>query len=135
MKTKAKALGYGGTSSGWQIDGKHSKVVLTRSDSVEFVITGFGGSSHGMDPSSVITLYKLTVNKKDDREITTMETGGFGSSKTKENDDKKDFNVKKVGDKTIFVITGRLQPGEYAFINMMEMGQDQTVKAYCFRVQ
>lgn len=129
LKSKVKALGYGGFSSGFEIKGSNSTIVITTKDAAEFVLSG----NTMMDPSQTTSLYKLKNNKNSREVVMTQHKGMFGKSDDKDN--KINFNVKKDGNNYVFVVSEKLEAGEYAFINMMSRSADQSMKVYCFSVK
>jgi hypothetical protein len=86
-----------------------------------------------MDPSKFIMLYKLKPGKGI-REAVLQQTTGF-SGKEKESADKITFNLKKVEGKMFFVFIQKLQPGEYAFISMLNMNSANEFEVFCFQIE
>lgn len=108
LKTKMRALGFGGVGSNYVIDGARSAVRIKAGSDTRFAVKLSGM----MDPSSLIKLYRLDPQKKS-REISMTNQ----SSK-----DIIDCNVQKSGnDVYILVPSIRLTPGEYGFQNAMMM--------------
>ena len=124
MNTKIGMMGRG--SVAYVVEGPNSRVTLVASNRSQFIITDL--ASTFMDPTAMMPLYRIKSGKKQ-REI-PMPGGGRSNES-----DKIDYELKKAGEKYIFVVIQPLPPGEYAFVNMMSMGQGQSLTAYCFRVQ
>ena len=124
MKTRYAMMGAG--SFGYIIEEPTSRVTLVAANRSQFIVTDL--SSGLMDPAAMMPLFRLKTGKKQ-REI-VMGMGG-----RMDDSEKVDFELKKIGEKYIFVLLQPLPPGEYAFVNMMSMGQSQTVTAYCFKVR
>jgi hypothetical protein len=132
MSTKVKALGYGGMSSQYVIEGGSSAVNIPSADTIEFVVTG---GNTMMDPSQMFALYPLDANKRQRSAVMMQGKGLLGKNKKAE---KISCLLKKVNDKYVLVVPVKLEPGEYAFINTMPSGgsgYDQAYDAYCFAVK
>lgn len=129
VSTKVKVLGLGGMSSQYVIEGNTSTVNVPVADTTEFVVTG---SSNFADPSQMMSLYMLDVNKKQ-RSAVMAEAKYFGKNKEA---GKINCLLKKINDKYVLVVPVKLAPGQYAFINSMGGGgMDQQYDAYCFTVR
>jgi len=132
IATRVKALGYGGMSSNYVIDGNTSSVIVPVADSMEFVVTG---GNQMMDPSQMMSLYLLDANKKQRTAVVAQAKGLFGKNKEA---GKITCLLKKINDKYVLVVPVKLQPGQYAFINLMGGGGgagDISYDAYCFAVR
>jgi hypothetical protein len=132
MSTKVKALGYGGMSTQYVIEGGSSAVNIPSADTIEFVVTGGNAM---MDPSQMFSLYMLDAKKNQRSAIMAQGGGLLGKNKKKE---KISCLLKKVNDKYVLVVPVKLEAGQYAFINTMPSGgggMDQTFDAYCFAVK
>ena len=132
ISTKIKALGYGGMSSQYVIEGGSSAVNIPSADTTEFVVTG---GNQLMDPSQMFSLYPLDAGKKQRAAVLAQGKGLLGKNKQAE---KISCLLKKVNDKYVLVVPVKLEPGQYAFINTMPSGgggMDQTFDAYCFAVK
>lgn len=126
IKTKA-VMGFGSSGVVYAIEGKNSSVAIVAVEKPEFVITGMQ-SNMGMTSSQLMPLYKFNNSKKQ-REAaleTQKQSGEFKSV---------EYNLKKAGDKVIFQLVGKPEPGEYAFINMMSATGGREYTAYCFRIE
>lgn len=157
MKARTKLGGMGGYSNAYVIEGAKSRVSVPSEENLQFVLTRDGDSGEGtapdtvingvnvqemmgelMDPSRNISLYKMTI-EKDTRKAVMQESGGMFSMKMKEGAEKVSFDVRKVKGGYMFVISKKLKPGEYAFIDLMGGGSgggmDQSFTAFCFRVE
>jgi hypothetical protein len=145
MDTKTKMGGFGGSESGYEMEGEKSTVRLTSGSNLSFVFAnGASGKSSStamrdsmmrangmdpsmmqsmMDPSNTISLYKAETGK-DKRKVVMQKSPGaspFGSKKT-QSSDKFTFSVKKVREGYWeLVIDKPLSKGEYVF-TMMNMG-------------
>ena len=146
MDTKIKMGGFGGTESGYEIEGEKSPVRLKSGSNLSFIFsTGASARSssstamrdsmmraNGMDPSmmqsmtdpsNMISLYKAETGK-DKRKILMQKSPGaspFGSKKM-QSGDKFTFSVKQIREGYWeLVIDKPLSKGEYAF-TMMNMG-------------
>jgi hypothetical protein len=132
MSTKVKALGYGGMSSQYVIEGGSSSVNIPSADTIEFVVTGGNAM---MDPSQMFALYPLDASKR--QRSAVMAQGGGILSKNKKAE-KISCLLKKINDKYVLVVPSKLEAGQYAFINTMPAGgsgMDQRFDAYCFSVK
>lgn len=133
ISTRVKALGYGGMSQQYVIDGNTSSMNIPAADTIEFVVTGGNAM---MDPSQMMSLYALSANKKQ-RAATLAQGGGILKGKNKQAE-KISCLLKKINDKYVLVVPVKLEPGQYAFINTMPSGgggMDQSYDAYCFTVK
>ena len=145
MDTKTKMGGFGGSESGYEMEGEKSMVRLNSGSNFSFIYsTGASRSSsstamrdsmmraNGMDPSmmqsmtdpsNMISLYKAETGK-DKRKILIQKSPGaspFGSKKM-QSSDKFTFSVKKIKEGYWeLVIDKPLSKGEYVF-TMMNMG-------------
>lgn len=137
MKTKMKAMGFGGASAAYTIEGAKSTVRIKTGDSIYFVIkTG----NTMMDPSMTLQLYKFE-SKKDSRDA-MMSTQGGMMNKKKNNAGTAgvQFNLKKSGNDVYIIIPGStFTPGEYGFLNTMMMnhtgGSYPTYVVFAFAVE
>lgn len=146
MENKTKIIG--GSSNSYNIEGDKSHVRFSSGSNISFVFskgsTSSGSSSPrsdsmmkangldpnmmdemggGADPSTALTLYKVTP-EKNNRKIYLVKVGGyFSTGKNKlQNSDKITFSVKKIRNGYWeLVIDKPLSKGEYAF-TMMGMG-------------
>ena len=146
MDTKIKMGGFGGSESGYEIEGEKSTVRLNNGSSLSFVFsTGASARSSSStsmrdsmmrangidpsmmqsmtDPSNMITLYKAETGK-DKRKILMQKSPGaspFGSKKV-QSSDKFTFSVRKIREGYWeLVIDKSLPKGEYAF-TLMNVG-------------
>ena len=149
METKTKLGGMAGMENAYIMDGEASTVRLNSGNSLSFIYsTGGGGEKKSspqmdsmmrangvdpammsggygttMDPSSMITLYKVETDKGS-RKILLMKSPGaipFGSKKMKSSD-KYTFSVKKIKEGYWELVVDKSLPkGEYAF-SVMSMG-------------
>lgn len=147
MDTKTKLGGMAGAESAYLLEGETSTARLNSGSSLSFIYsTGAGekksspqmdsmmrangvdsaimsGYGTTMDPSSMITLYKVETDKGS-RKILLMKSPGampFGSKKMKSSD-KYTFSVKKIKDGYWELVVDKTLPkGEYAF-SVMSMG-------------
>jgi len=147
MDTKTKMGGFGGSESGYSIDGTKSAVRLSSGNNLSFVFstgssstTSSGKSDSAMkangidpsmmsgmggmtDPANRITLYKVDIEKGERKVLLQKNPGAnpFGSHKM-QSSDKYTFSAKKIRDGYWeLVIDKPLPKGEYAF-TMMDMG-------------
>ena len=101
--SKGFARGHIGVSA----VGPSSSVIYSTKSGSSFIVK----IDPGVDPESVITLYKFTVKKKN-RIIDILSTGFY---KTRYEDQQIiKLNFKKVQD-GVYIITANLEPGEYFF--------------------
>jgi hypothetical protein len=132
MSSKVKALGYGGMSMQYVIEGNASSMNIPVADTTEFVVTGGNAM---MDPSQMLSLYPLDASKRQRSAVMAQGKGLLGKNKQAE---KISCLLKKINDKYVLVVPVKLEPGQYAFINTMPSGgsgMDQTFDAYCFAVK
>lgn len=115
LKSKAKALGYGGIKQTFELDGDKSSVRLAAKDTISFIVTLNDG-----EPSAWFNLYKAEVKKKK-RIANWSDQKVFGKSGA--DDDVISFSVRKIGDKAFEIIpSAKLKAGEYLFINKASLG-------------
>lgn len=135
QKMKAKAMGYGGTSSFILLTGCCSPVVT--SSTPTFVIK----VEADVDPESVIFLRKIEKANKKGREIEMSRISAFAAygakgKSVKKNDSGLEFT--KISDGVYsFVPVAPLTPGEYAFLNVSQggaMGGGSNSLIYAFGV-
>ena len=121
MKQKSKALGFGGNQMGYFMDGARSNMVVGGSAQKIFVVKMAGGMMGG-DPTMMIHLYRFE-SVKGGRQSLIMEQGGvFNRGKSKSNANEIALNVQKKKDDVFLLIPAEnLKPGEYAFMNQMQM--------------
>jgi hypothetical protein len=130
ITTKAKALGYGGVSSQYVIEGNASTVKIPGADTTEFIVTGGNAM---MDPSQMLSLYPLDASKRQRSAVMMQGKGLLGKNKEA---GKISLLVKKNNDRYVLVVPVKLEPGEYAFINIVGGGgMNQTFEAFCFSVK
>jgi hypothetical protein len=128
MKSKIKVMG-GGTVV-YQIEGGRSSVRINsekiNSELSSFVITITSGTMMS-DPSMTLKLYKLE-SKKSKREAPIGQYGGSSKSNSQV-----DLKFKKLKDGVFeIVVSGKLEKGEYGFMNMNAMGQTGNIPLYTF---
>lgn len=114
MKTRLKALGYGGATGAYEVKGAKSSVRLRSDQKMEFVVRV---ASLQVDPSSVIQLVSLQA-EKDKRRLVTVKVSplGIGGSTTDNNAGAIQFNTTKHGESSLKIAPAQpLAPGEYAF--------------------
>jgi hypothetical protein len=121
MVTKTKLLGFGGASNYYPIDNEKSPVRIPASESVAFVINpGEGGFMGMMDPSQLISLYKVE-SKGSARQLTVQSGGGMFSSGKNKSSSALALSFRKSGNVIEITTTKPLEKGEYAF-QLMTMG-------------
>jgi hypothetical protein len=143
LEIKTKMAGFGGSESGYSMDGEKSTIRLTDANNLSFVLAASSSThsplltdsalkangidpasykemtSSANDPSTKITLYKLDI-EKGKRKIYLQKGGGIANKKI-QTSDKYTFSVKKIRDGYwVFVVDKTLPKGEYAF-SMMDM--------------
>jgi hypothetical protein len=128
MKSKIKLMGGG--SVVYSIDGSRSEARINsekiNSENSSFMITIAGGTMMS-DPSMTLKLYKLD-NKKSKREVPMGQYGASGKG-----NNQVDLKFKKLKDGIYeIVVSGRLEKGEYGFINMNAMGQTGNIPMFTF---
>lgn len=110
--TKSKALGYGGMTISFVLDGKESTIRLSSADRMTFIVALGDGMG---DPTGWFTLYKATV-KKGKRSGKFGDYKVFGGSST--NKEVISYSVKKLGNQVYEIIPDtKLDKGEYFFAN------------------
>ena len=116
MVNKTKAFGYGGSETGYEMDGEKSTVRIGAGNNIRFTVK-LGMSM--ADPSMMIKLYKLRSAKNKREAILDSEGGRYSKSKSSDNSEIP-FNVQKSGNDTYLIIPATaLNSGEYGFLNMM----------------
>jgi uncharacterized protein YxeA len=160
MESKTKMGGFGGSESGYSIDGEKSAVRFGNGKNLSFIFSTEGSSAsagasaqrdsmmraYGADPSmmgmmnkdpaSAITLYK-TESGKGQRKILMQKIGGAFSSHKIQSSDKYTFSVKKIREGYWeLVIDKPLSKGEYAFTmtDMMGMAGMSGTVIYAFAI-
>lgn len=161
MDTKMKMAGYGGTETGYEIDGQKSSTRVNGGTNLSFVyFTGSSSSSSSnarmdsmmranganmdmmrgaSEPSNSITLYKAE-SLKDKRKVYLMKSPGvinpFGSHKV-QSSEKFTFSAKKVRDGYWELFVDKSLPkGEYIFTmsSMGMSGMDGSTLMFAFAV-
>lgn len=128
MKMKMKALGFGGGGSAYVMDGARSAIRIKAGNDLRFAVKLVGM----IDPSSMIRLYQLNPNKKA-REATLSSSGGMFNKSASTTNNGIDCNVQKSGaDVYILIPASRLAPGEYGFMNSMQMSSSGSRVSYTF---
>ena len=128
MKMKMKALGFGGGGSAYVMDGARSAIRIKAGNDLRFAVKLAGM----IDPSSMIRLYRLNPNKKA-REATLSSSGGMFNKSASTTNNGIDCNVQKSGaDVYILIPASRLAPGEYGFMNSMQMSSSGSRVSYTF---
>jgi len=133
--SKTKAFGYGGSESGFSMNGEKSPNRIKAGDNMTFVVKMGGGMM--MDPSMSIKLYHFN-SKKGNREAIISSYGGPYSHKTStDNPNEVSVNLKKSGNDVYLMIpASKLAPGEYGFLNMMSMsgGMNPSFTVFAFGI-
>lgn len=115
MKSKARLGGFGGSSSGYIINGSQSPVRIKNSETISFIVKM---ETMMMDPSNTLILYKL-LPKGNNRQALLQQTGFMGKTNSQNQRGIK-YNLKKSSTGVYTILPERpLGPGEYAFINML----------------
>lgn len=126
MKAKMRPMGFGG-GVGYELEGARSAVRIKAGDNLKFAVKLSGMA----DPTTMIKLYQLESKKKI-REANLNSQGGMFNKSPKTNNGI-DCNVQKSGaDVYILIPTARLAPGEYGFMNRMQMSGEGTRSSYTF---
>ena len=163
METKTKLGGFGGSESGYNIEGDKSPIRFHSGHSLSFVYTNSSSAemdkpspqrdsmmrANGMDPSMIkgmskmmdptnnIALYKVETDKNGRKIIIQKNAGAtpFASHKTKSSD-KFTFSVKEIrSGYWEFVVDKNLEKGEYAFSTTdIGMGGMGGVTLFCFGI-
>ncbi|MBS1598248.1 MAG: hypothetical protein JST75_08480 [Bacteroidetes bacterium] len=116
MVNKTKGFGYGGSESGYEMEGEKSSVRISTGNNIRFAIK-LGMSM--ADPSMMIRLYKLRAAKNKREAILDSQGGMYNRSKNT-NSDEISFNIQKTGNDVYLIIpVSALTSGEYGFLNMM----------------
>jgi len=118
MKSKMKIIGGG--SVVYSMEGSKSDIRINsekiNSELSSFMIT-ITGTTMMSDPSMTLALYKLN-SKKGKREAPLSQGGGFGNRNHDKDEITVDIKFKKLKEAMYeIVISGRLEKGEYGFIN------------------
>jgi hypothetical protein len=117
MESKMKALGFGGSQMGYTMDGERSALRIRSADTLRFAVRSAGGAM--MDPSMMFALYRFEA-KKGSRQALLSSQSRFGGNNDPRN--QMPFDVQKSGaDVFILIPSARLAPGEYGFMNKMQM--------------
>ena len=127
MKAKIKIMGGG--SPALAIGGVRSGTRIIPGDA-SFIISVSASSM--MDPAMSISLYRFE-SRKGKREATMTQYGGSGGQQNDGNTVQIKF--KKVKDGTFeIIVVGKLEKGEYGFINLHSMGAGGGMATYAFGV-
>jgi hypothetical protein len=119
MKSKAKALGFGGSESGYFMDGNKSPFRIKITDGMQFMVKM---NSSMMDPTMMIKLYRFESGKSDREAVLGGGGGMFNKKKDVGSNVEVPCNIQKSGNDTFIITPGtKLAPGEYGFLNMMMM--------------
>lgn len=134
MESKTKAMGMGGFKMGYAIENEKSPVRVTAAGEIRFVMSSGSGGMTMMDPSQMISLYKLSAKKGKREAIMNSAPGAYGMGKEKDNN-KISLSFKKVKDGLYMILPDKpLERGEYSFV-MMSMGSmDGSSTLYAFGV-
>jgi len=129
MKSKIKIMGGG--SVVYSLDGSKSEARINsekiNSENSSFMIA-FAAGTMMSDPTMTLKLYRLD-SKKGKREAPVGHYGSTGK------DEQVDLKFKKIRDGVYeVVVSGRLDKGEYGFINMTAMGQGGKLAVYAFGI-
>ena len=128
MKLKMKIVGGG--SQSYSIDGSKSSMRLSEAAN-SFMITISGGAMTA-DPTNTLTLYKLE-SKKNKREAPMTSYAGMNTGQNSNNT--MELKFKKIKEGTFeIVVAGKLEKGEYGFINMSGMNQTGKIAVFAFGV-
>jgi hypothetical protein len=108
IKNKVKALGFGGSETGYVMEGERSASRIPAGSDLRFAIKI---NMMMADPSTMIKLYRFD-SKKGSRESLISAQGSTEII----------YNVQKSGN-DVFILspTAKLPAGEYGFMNMMTM--------------
>ena len=123
MKSKMKALGYGGKSDYINLIPATSPVVL-KPDNLSFVIK----VEDDVDPETIFYITKCAVNKKN-RQVELKRTSAFAEYGAGGRSTKKDqigYTVEKIADNVYKIIPSNVEAGEYAFINIAQGASGST---------
>jgi hypothetical protein len=116
MKSKSKAFGFGGSESGYFVDGGKSRVRLRSSDNLRFAIKM---NMIAGDPSMMLKLYRFETAKDSRKAVLAGSGGAFGANQNKAGKNEVLYKVQQPGGNVYVMIPGaKLEPGEYGFINM-----------------
>jgi hypothetical protein len=128
MKSKTKALGYGGVNLVFEVPGERSAVRLNAGDQPAFIVNTGGPLPDGF------VLYKLAVKKKF-REAVTTNVNGVGQMKGSEGVISVNIKAMKNGLYELIPATA-LEKGEYFFVQRTNSNALTTTSAdvYTFGV-
>jgi hypothetical protein len=125
---------FGKSEDGYSLKGDKSTVRIKAADSLRFVIKT---SAMSVD-ASVVRLFSLRPKKGNRDAVLGTHQDMYFHSKSEDNTKGIPFNVQKAGnDVYIIVPSGKLSPGEYAFMNLAEpsgSGPHTTYAFYAFGV-
>lgn len=132
MVTKAKAMGLGGASTNYVIDGDKSPVRIPLRDSISFIVSMAEGTG---EPSAWFGLFRADVKKG-------KRSGNYINSKvlvvkSKSGDGIIPFTVKSLGNHVYEIIPSeKLEAGEYFFVNKGTAATygGQAVDAFAFGI-
>jgi hypothetical protein len=117
MKNKTKAFGFGGSETGYVMDGGKSPFRIRLGVELQFVVKM---NSTMMDPSMMIKLYRFESGKTEREAILGGGGGMFNKKKDPGVNVEVQCNMQKSGT-DVFIITPatKVSSGEYGFLNMM----------------
>ena len=128
------AAPFGKSENGYSLKGEKSGVRINAADSLRFVIKTAGMSVD----ASVVRLYSLRPKKGNRDAVLGAHQDMYFHSKSEDNSKGIAFNVQKAAnDVYIIVPSGKLSPGEYAFMNFAQAsgsGPHTTYAFYAFGV-
>jgi hypothetical protein len=128
MESKMKALGFGGMQMGYTMDGEKSALRIHAADSLHFAVRL--ASTGMMDPSTMFQLFRFEPKKGSRQAIVSSQSRYGGNSNPK---NQVSFDIQKSGtDVFILIPSVRLAPGEYGFMNKMQMNGGGMNMSYTF---
>jgi hypothetical protein len=103
---KTKALGFGGATGGFFLDGAASPVRIVAGTNVQFIIK----VTPGVDPETILELCQFTIKDGKRFIITVKATLGTGNTSVYV---KIPFDVKKASEGVYVLTVSNMKPGEY----------------------
>jgi hypothetical protein len=135
MKSKTKALGFGGNETGYEMNGEKSPVRIKNVAGMRFAVKL---NTAMFDPSTMIKLYKFDSQKSGREAIVGAQGGMFNKKKNSGGANEIACNVQKSGNDVYIIIPAlKLEKGEYGFVNMMMVstnGMRATYTVFAFGV-
>ena len=130
VKTKVKALGYGGAESFVQLDGPAKSTLRFPAAAIPIIAIKIDDNT---DPSEIIICKRLEIRKES--RIVPIARKTLVTKLENHKDDVVKVSIKKIKDKIYQVIFDEpLAPGEYSFAAIADKNSSASPKVSCFGI-